>query len=88
MPIESARVAVFLTTQNFLTSEFIRQKEFPVLLEKAKNRGCLIFWVAVSASTVDDMELAQFQAANDPKQPLDSLPESEQTTSSRASTTG
>jgi hypothetical protein len=76
--IESARVAVFLITQNFLTSEFIRQKEFPVLLAKAKDRGCVIFWIAISTSTVDDTELAQFQAANDPKQPLDSLPEAEQ----------
>jgi hypothetical protein len=78
LSIESARVAVFLITQNFLTSEFIRQKEFPVLLEKAKNRGCVIFWVAVSASTVDDTELSRFQAANDPKQPLDTLTEPEQ----------
>ena len=76
--IESARVAVFLITQNFLTSEFIRQKEFPVLLEKAEKRGCLIFWIAVSASTVGDSELSKFQAANDPKQPLDTLTVPEQ----------
>jgi hypothetical protein len=73
--LESAQVAVFLITQNFLTSEFIVQKEFPVLLEKAKSRGCLIFWIAVSASTVDDSELSRFQAANDPKHPLDTLDE-------------
>jgi hypothetical protein len=78
LSLESARVAVFLITQNFLTSEFIGQKEFPVLLEKAKNRGCLIFWIAISASTVDDSELSRFQAANDPKQPLDTLTEPEQ----------
>jgi hypothetical protein len=75
LSLESARIAVLLITQNFLTSEFIVQKEFPVLLEKAKNRGCLIFWIAVSASTVDDSELRRFQAANDPKHPLDTLDE-------------
>ena len=76
--LESARVAVFLITQNFLNSEFIRDKEFPVLLEKAKNRGCVIYWIAVSSSTVNDSEIARFQAANDPKQPLDTLTEPEQ----------
>jgi hypothetical protein len=78
--LESAQVAVFLITQNFLTSQFIGQKEFPVLLDKAKNRGCLIFWIAVSASTVGDSELSRFQAANDPNKPLDTLPEPAQNT--------
>jgi hypothetical protein len=76
--LESARVAVFLITQNFLTSEFIRQKEFPELLKKADTRGCVIFWIAVSSSTVTDSELKWVQAANDPKQPLDTLTEPEQ----------
>ena len=78
--LESARIGVLLVTQNFLTSEFIGQKEFPVLLENAKNRGCSIFWIAVSTSTVKDSELWQFQAANDPTQPLDTLPEPQQNT--------
>ena len=76
--LESAQIAVFLITQNFSTSEFIVQKELPVLLKKAENRGCLIFWVAVSDSTVDDSQLSQFQAANDPDHPLDTLTEPEQ----------
>jgi hypothetical protein len=78
LSLQAAQVAVFLITQDFLTSEFIVQKEFPVLLEKAKNRGCVIFWIAVSWSTVADSELSQFQAANDPNQPLDTLTEPEQ----------
>jgi hypothetical protein len=76
--LESAQVGVLLITQNFLTSEFIIQKEFPVLLEKAKDRGCLIFWIAVSTSTWNDSELSRFQAANDPNHPLDTLTEPEQ----------
>jgi len=51
-----------------------------VLLEKAKNRGCLIFWIAVSASTVDDSPLHWYQAANDPNKPLETLTEPEQNT--------
>jgi hypothetical protein len=76
--LDSARVAVFLITQNFLNSEFIRDKELPVLLKRAQDRGCVIFWIAVSASTVSDSELVHFQAANDPLRPLDSLPEPDQ----------
>jgi hypothetical protein len=76
--LESAQVGVLLITQNFLTSEFIIQKEFPVMLEKARDRGCLIFWIAVSTSTWDDSELSRFQAANDPNHPLDTLTEPEQ----------
>jgi hypothetical protein len=76
--LDSARVAVFLVTQSFLNSEFIRETELPPLLERAKNNGCLVFWVAVSFSTVNDSEIAKYQAANDPNRPLDTLPEPEQ----------
>jgi mRNA-degrading endonuclease RelE of RelBE toxin-antitoxin system len=78
LSLESAQIAVFLITQDFLTSAFIGQKELPMLLEKAENHGCLIYWVAVSFSTVEDSPLVPSQAANDPEQPLDTLPEPEQ----------
>ena len=78
LSLESAQVGVLLITQNFLTSDFILTKEFPVLLDKAKSRGCLIFWIAVSTSTVKDSDLSRYQAANDPTQPLDTLTEPEQ----------
>lgn len=74
----SARVAVFLVTQNFLASQFIRDKELPALVEAAANRGCLIFWIAVSSSTVEDSPLAKFQGAISPGLPLDLMPEPEQ----------
>jgi hypothetical protein len=76
--LSSARVAVFLVTQSFLDSPFIREKELPALLEQANNRGCLIFWIAVSSSTFADSPLAKIQGANAPSEPLDLMPESEQ----------
>jgi len=76
--LESARVAVFLLTQNFLDSPFIREKELPVLIEAAKNRGCLIFWIAVSSTTFEDSPLAKFQGAIPPSAPLDLMSEPEQ----------
>jgi hypothetical protein len=72
----SARVAVFLVTQNFLDSPFIRDKELPALVEAATHRGCLIFWIAVSSSTVEDSPLAKFQGAL--SSPLDLMSEPEQ----------
>jgi hypothetical protein len=76
--LESARVAVFLVTQNLLDSPFIRDTELPALLEAAKNRGCLIFWIAVSSSTFEASPLARFQGAILSNQPLDLLSEPEQ----------
>jgi TIR domain len=76
--LESARVAVFLLTQNFLDSPFIREKELPVLIEAAKNRGCLIFWIAVSSTTFEDSPLAKFQGAIPPSAPLDLMSDAEQ----------
>jgi len=76
--LASARVAVFLHTQNFLDSPFIREKELPVLIEAAQNRGCLIFVIAVSSSPFEDSPLARFQWANPPNEPLDLMSDAEQ----------
>ena len=76
--LESARVAVFLVTQNFLDSPFIREKELPVLIDAAQNRGCLIFWIAVSSSTFEDSPLSKFQGAIPPNAPLDLMSDAEQ----------
>jgi TIR domain len=76
--LESARVAVFLVTQNFIDSPFIKEKELPTLIEAAGNRGCLAFWIAVSSSTVEDSPLAKFQGAISPGSPLDLMSEAEQ----------
>jgi hypothetical protein len=76
--LESARVAVFLITQNFLDSPFIREKELPKLIEAANNRGCLIFWIQVSSTTFEDSPLAKFQGAIPPNTPLDLMSDAEQ----------
>jgi hypothetical protein len=76
--LQCARVAVFLVTQSFLDSPFIRSEELPALLKAAQDRGCLIFWIAVSTSTFEDSPLAAIQGANPPGKPLDLLPEPEQ----------
>jgi len=77
--LESARVAVFLVTQNFISSPFIRNTELPALLDAAKNRGCLIFWITVSTTTpLDETPFASIQGAIPVSSPLDLLSEGEQ----------
>lgn len=70
-----ARVAVFLVSQDFVNSPFITEKELPSLTEAAANRGCLIYWIAVSSSTFETTPLAKYQAAS--KEPVDLMSEPE-----------
>ena len=75
--LRSARMAVFLVTQDFLNSQFIQAQEVPMLLKRADSEGVRIVWIAVKASTVMDHFLSQYQAANDPKVPLEALTEAQ-----------
>lgn len=76
--LETANVAVLLVTQDFLNSPFIQGEELASVLSKAEDQGLQVIWIAVKASTVGDSPLWKFQAANDPKHPLDTLPEPQQ----------
>jgi hypothetical protein len=76
--LASAKAALVLVSQDFLTSEFIENNELPQLLSAAKDRGVTIFWVALGWSTVEDTELSVFQALNNPSEPLEDLEPSKQ----------
>lgn len=71
--LSSAKLAILLVSQNFLTSDFISSEELAPLLESAEKEGVSILWIAVSESTYEDTPLAKFQAVIDPGVPLDML---------------
>jgi tetratricopeptide (TPR) repeat protein len=73
--LAEAKVAVLLISANFLASDFIAENELPPLLAWAEEAGVEILPVIVSPSRFEKTEsLAQFEAVNDPKRPLSTLP--------------
>ena len=75
--LSSAKVALLLVSQNFLSSKFIPSEELAPILESAHADGVEILWVAVSEALYEETGIAQYQALNDPNKPLDSLEEAD-----------
>lgn len=76
--LNKAQIAILIVSNYFLASKFIRHKELPTLLEKAKNEGCKIFTVISRTCRFKESELEKYQAVNAPENPLKSLSEHEQ----------
>ena len=74
-----ANAAVLLVSADFLASSFIVENELPPLLARAEKDGVRILPVIVKPCRFTrDSTLSVFQALNEPKKPLASLPEWEQ----------
>ena len=60
-------------TPDFLASDFIKTHELEPVLTRASLRGVTVMWIAVSASAYEETAIRDYQAANSPSHPLDSL---------------
>lgn len=75
--IGRARVAVLLVSKYFLASNYIKEKELPLIFSMLQD-GLRIVWVPVSACMYTETELNSYQAVFDPSIPLDARNTSEQ----------
>ena len=74
--LKTARVAILIITADFLDSDFIIQNELPPLLKSAEEKGTIIIPLIAKPSLFNIIpSLSQFQAINDPNQPLSGLSE-------------
>ncbi|MEL6535134.1 MAG: TIR domain-containing protein [Bacteroidota bacterium] len=71
--IKECRVAVFLVSSSFLSSRFILEQELPPLLDRANRANMEILTVVVDVSIYERTPIAEYQAINDPSQPLKTL---------------
>lgn len=71
--LASAKVAVLLVSPNFLASDFIATSEIPALLRAAEQDGMNLLWIPLSASAYTATEIEKYQAAVNPRTPLDSM---------------
>jgi hypothetical protein len=71
-----ASVAVLLVSPDFLASDFIVRNELPPLLKKAQAEGCRILPIVLrSCRFLREPHLSVFQAVNDPRRPLATMPD-------------
>jgi hypothetical protein len=69
--LAATNVAVLLVSADFIASDFIARDELPQLLRAAEKDGVIILPVIISPSRFEKTpSLSQFQAVNDPAEPL------------------
>ncbi len=72
-------MAILLVSTDFPASDFIRTGELPPLLKAAKNNGATIIPLILKRCRyAKHKKLSEFQAINDPTNPLSKLTENDQ----------
>jgi pimeloyl-ACP methyl ester carboxylesterase len=78
LALATCKVAILLVSDEFLASNFIDQKELPVILKAAEQRQIKLLWVYLSPALYEGTPIKDFQAAHDPARPLAHLSAAEQ----------
>ncbi|MFW6046655.1 MAG: leucine-rich repeat domain-containing protein [Candidatus Woesearchaeota archaeon] len=69
--LSASSIAILIISTNFLASDFIQNNELPPLLKSAQEKGTRILPLIVGYSRfLKNENLSQFQAVNDPNEPL------------------
>lgn len=76
--LDTSKVAILLVSPHFLASDFIYENELPTILNAVEKNELKVFWVLISQCLYEETGLINFQAANNLKKPLDSLPDFKQ----------
>jgi formylglycine-generating enzyme required for sulfatase activity len=76
--LETSSSAILLVSQHFLASEFIANNELPPILNASQRKGNLIIPIIVNFCRFEKSPLSQFQTANNPRKPLNTLQNFEQ----------
>jgi hypothetical protein len=77
--LEKAAIALLLVSADFMASDFIVNNELQPLLKYAEGKGTIIIPIVVKPCRfLRELSLSQFQAANDPINPLCKLTEFDQ----------
>ena len=69
----SCSAALLLLSSSYLSSEFITQNELPLILGAVQSRGLRLICIHVSANSFEATCLSDYQSANNPAQPLNTL---------------
>lgn len=76
--LDRAAAAILLVGPGFLASNFVMEREIPVLLAAASRRGLKLFPLIVGFCGYQHTELGIYQTVNRLETPLESLPTAEQ----------
>ena len=77
--LKDTNIAILLISADYFASDFIVHNELPPLLENATKKGTHIIPVIIKpCGFIRDSNLKAFQAINEPKEPIISLPENKQ----------
>jgi len=72
--LQRAAIGLLLVSPHFLASDFIRDRELPLLVQEADVDGCRILPLVVGPCLYRETpELARYQSVNPPDQPLSAM---------------